>query len=129
MFYKIKRFIGKILRIIDYIPVLWRDEDWDFEYIFPILRKKVDRVGKCIKNNNIILNSENVYQETRDLLQAIDNYSNCDKLYTSIYDEPEKYEKFFNSEREYFIKMQEFEIDRWNEIWDMLKKKGLGWWD
>ena len=30
--YKIKRFILKIIKIFQYLPILWQDEDYDFEY-------------------------------------------------------------------------------------------------
>lgn len=126
--YKIKRFFEKVLRIIDYLPILWNDEDWDYEYILPILRKKIDRIGKCIKNNKIITEHEEVYQETRDTIQAIDNFDNHLDLFIEIYGEDPETSILDNAE-EYYINLYNFENDRWNEIWDTIKKNGRKWWD
>lgn len=128
MFYLIKRFFGKIFRIIDYIPVLWNDEDWDFEYILPILKKKIDRLGKCIRKNNIILRSEDVYQETRDAMQAIDNFTYGYEMFRDIYGEPNS-KIIFDNEDEYYIASYYFEQDCWNEIWDIIKNNARRWWD
>lgn len=127
MIYKIKRFFEKIFRIIDYLPILWNDEDYDFEYILPILRKKVDRIGKKIYKNKIIAPYENVYQETRDFIRAIDNYQNHFELYEEIFGLAEDYKS--ENEKEYYINLYKFEVQRWNEIWNIIKKRGRGWWD
>lgn len=44
--------IRKISRIVWWIPVLWKDEDWDHRYILTILDKKLERTRDAIKNGH-----------------------------------------------------------------------------
>lgn len=70
------RIFKKIKRIIDYIPILWNNEDWDYEHLLELIEFKLRRMKKCIRQNNIIV--ENEIQEIEDgidrTLKAIDNY-------------------------------------------------------
>ena len=66
----------KIKRIIDYIPILWNNEDWDYEHLLELIEFKLKRIKKYIRQNNIIV--ENEIQEIENgidkTLKAIDNY-------------------------------------------------------
>ncbi len=41
----------RVKRIIAWIPVLWKDEDWDPAYLFEILRFKIFRMRQEIEKN------------------------------------------------------------------------------
>lgn len=43
-------FLKKIKKIIDYIPILWNDYDWDYSYIDKILLYKLKRMKKVFDN-------------------------------------------------------------------------------
>lgn len=45
------RLFKRILHVLKWIPVLWNDYDWDYHFIFPILRFKLYNMGKCFYNN------------------------------------------------------------------------------
>lgn len=133
MLYRIKRFLRKIGKIIGWLPILWKDEDWDYEYILDILRHKVDTMGVYIRDSGIALNDINTYYETRDFIQAIDNYINSNDLFENIYGEyyqnlPERM-TFKSFKKDYYAHMIEFEQECWETIWDIIKKNGLKWWN
>jgi len=47
----IVRFFEKVIKIITYIPILWKDEDWSWEYIINILNFKLKRVARCLRSS------------------------------------------------------------------------------
>lgn len=44
-----KRLLKRIRNIIRWLPVLWKDEDWDYSYIYNILKFKIQNVAKYTK--------------------------------------------------------------------------------
>jgi len=42
-FWRNTHWLRQIKRIVDYIPILWNDEDWDYEFIFELLKYKLQR--------------------------------------------------------------------------------------
>ena len=50
--WKIKRFFRKIKNIIRWFPIIWKDEDWDDNYIFEILKFKLKNQSKYIESKN-----------------------------------------------------------------------------
>lgn len=44
----IKKLINKIIRIIEWIPILWKDRDFDHSYLITILRYKLERMYKFL---------------------------------------------------------------------------------
>lgn len=44
-----KRLIKKIRNIIRWLPVLWKDEDWDYSFFYDILKFKIQNIAKHTK--------------------------------------------------------------------------------
>lgn len=51
LLHKIRRFIGKIRRVIDYIPVVWKLEDFDYRYSIDIFKKQLERQVKFLESD------------------------------------------------------------------------------
>lgn len=70
------RIFRKIKRIIDYIPILWNNEDWDYEHLLELIEFKLKRIKKCIRQNDIIVEHEiqEIENSIDKTLKAIDNY-------------------------------------------------------
>ena len=77
----------KIKKIIEYIPVLWADEDYDYHYLLHLIKYKINRMKDCIDNNDIIVQeSINVIKEGIDkTTKSIDNYYISDDLFEKEY--------------------------------------------
>lgn len=44
-----RRLFNRIYKIIRYIPVLWKDEDWEWTYLFLLLEKKLSLMEIAIR--------------------------------------------------------------------------------
>ena len=63
--YKIKRFFNKIIRILEFIKLGWRDEDWDYEYMLDLIEFKCKKMRKYLTNSDILNSSHKreIYSE------------------------------------------------------------------
>jgi hypothetical protein len=52
---EIKDFFRRIFRILAWLPVIWNDRDWDYNYLLTIISFKLKRLGDTIDKNAIIL--------------------------------------------------------------------------
>lgn len=56
--YPIKSFIQSIKNIIYYFPIIWKDRDWDYIFIYEILKSKLKKHAQYTYSNNQFVNSE-----------------------------------------------------------------------
>lgn len=158
MLYKIKRIFKKIYKILCYLPLLWRDEDWDYEYMLLLLRHKINNLGTTILSNDIIKESKDVYNSTQEVVKAIDKFLKADEVFADLYSDKYDYiadrvyhDTIYNddnttslkamvdgrptSEEEddlltkFYQDMIKFEQEAWDNIWDLIKQHGRTWWD
>ena len=153
--YKIKRFILKIIKIFQYLPILWQDEDYDFEYLLLLIKFKIQRIKKEIIRNNIIVKEEQdgICKSINNTIFHIDNYLNYAEVFEKHY--KDKYLDFDftynvednkivtinkNTNKEltkeeedkyttYIKSMYAYENQEWDAIWDSIKAEGGSWWD
>jgi hypothetical protein len=99
---RIKFFFNVIKNIIDWIPILYKDRNWDFYYIYVILKFKLEKTKFSLDNGY----SDNSYQSSRlniviKLLDRIINNYYVDEhdSYAEIEFLPPKYELEIKSER------------------------------
>lgn len=59
------------------MPLLWNDEDWDFQYLLDLIEFKLKRIKKCIRQNNIIVEHgiNEIEQGINKTLDAINKYN------------------------------------------------------
>lgn len=48
--------IKKLLKIIKWIPILWKDEDWDHSYFIAIMRFKLERMFEFFNSSRSVTN-------------------------------------------------------------------------
>lgn len=99
----IKRFFKIIKNIIDWIPILYKDRNWDFYYIYVILKFKLEKTKTLMENGY----GDNTYKVSRINLAI----NLLDKLIHNYYsDEYDKYEELeFNSKYELEIVSERFD--------------------
>jgi len=66
----------KIVKILCYIPILWRDEDYDYCFVLYLLRYKLQRMSKCIGDANIMEDTEKVVKDLNNAVSYIDRVTN-----------------------------------------------------
>jgi len=49
----IRQFSIGVSNIIKWIPVLYKDRDWDFYFVYNILQKKLEFTEKAIRNSSL----------------------------------------------------------------------------
>ena len=155
---KIRTIFKKIKKIIQYIPILWKDEDWDFEYILILLKFKLNRIKNTIYQNNIIAKHEqrNIFIGINKTISHIDNYIRDIDAFEEIYGEL-PFEISFKTEKcgngrysqimlnkntqkplteeeknlyyDYVLKATEFQQKEWELMFDTIKQEGQKWWE
>lgn len=67
---KTKRFVRNIRRIIEYLPIIWRDRDFDYQYLLDLMQYKLERMFKFFKSNHAM--SEDAKLLADDMLSVIE---------------------------------------------------------
>jgi hypothetical protein len=67
--YKIKQLIGRIRNLIRWAPIIWKDRDWDYYFIYEILKHKLIFTEGFIREKGThMFNTE----DADSILKAID---------------------------------------------------------
>lgn len=81
MMHKVKRFFRRLKRLIEYITVIWKTDDFDYAYSIQLFQYQLLRTADYIEENGYIENSKVVALKIRtacDLLDAGYNYKYID---------------------------------------------------
>lgn len=118
----VRRFIRRIKNLYRWLPVIWKDEQWDHYYIFEILKFKLTIMSEAIrKSDNHKLSK---YDADRMMLcvRLIDKVQNEEYLMTLINCEKDLTKETFNKAdakqkkaKHILFKLLENHIERW---WD-----------
>ena len=156
--YRIKRFFNKIIKIVTFIPILWRDEDWDYNYMLQLLQAKLIFMRRYFMNSNIVTK-----ETTKKILSGIDKTLESIKKFTEndsfgVYEVKSPFEithefrkcengpasefisinkdenREFTEEdeelfKEYLLKITDEENTNWNAIFNTIRDEARGWWD
>lgn len=52
MFYEVRQFFKRFYNLYRWLPIIWRDQDWDQHYIYEILKFKLENQARYIGGNN-----------------------------------------------------------------------------
>jgi len=77
--WKIKEYIRKIKNLIRWAPIIWRDRDWDYYFIYEILKHKLTFTEKFIREKGAHMFNT---KDADSILKAIDL---IDKVQTEYY--------------------------------------------
>lgn len=135
---KVGRFI---LRVFRYLPVLWKQEEWDYRYIYDLMIFKIKEIRKNISEDT--LHTEDCINEQLEQIDSclahFDKYENWTD-YIEIPEPPEDFERwtdcedgckrlnFTDEEHEAYQKAHEFEEEHFKAFWDEFIKYHRNWW-
>ena len=137
----IRKFIRFIKRLCRWLPILWKQEEWDFGYTYDIIKLKLQELRKNISEDTWHT-SECVQEALRQIdsvLDHLDKYRNW-TTYIEIPEPPKDFERFttlpdgcskmnwFDGEHEAYEKASEFETEHYNAFWDEMKQNSGNWW-
>jgi len=127
----------RMKRIIAWLPVLWKDQDWDYDFLIRIIKFKLNRMADCIEKNNLIASCEDVAKEMREVVEHLDKSRDAGEYYPPPKNLPE-WEFLGEDDKinplppkwiEYYDMLQSKEDEHWDAAWQLISKKGRGWWD
>lgn len=142
-FNSVSRFLRRlgrfILREVRWIPVLWNQEDWDFEYMYDLLEMKMKEIRKDMSKD--IWHDQKVVQKSIKqidvCLARLDRWRNWTKYYEypidDIYHEPTKngcYILKYSSEENEIQRLgaNSFEQKNYDKFWKDFLAWHQGWW-
>jgi hypothetical protein len=67
MIQKIRRFFNNIKMIIDWIPILWGNWDWDWTFLFEVLIFKLNRMEKYFSESDIAEDNEKIAKQIKEV--------------------------------------------------------------
>lgn len=128
---KVKIFIREIKigvsNLVKWFPVIWNDRQWDYEYVYIILKKKLGLMENYFKYGQTT--SEDAVKCSNEIKQAValierlmeDDYMIPQEEYKKLNSYKEKGEAFTHS-----IALRNKDKD---ELYNLLKNNLENWWD
>ena len=121
IYFNTRRIIRKTKNVLCWLPIIWKDEQWDHYYIFEILKHKLIIMSNAIRENGNHTMAE--YDADRMMLavRLINKVQNEDYLIEFINDDNLTKENIIAGERKHnkakriLFKLLENYIERW---WD-----------
>lgn len=75
--YKVKVFFKRIRNLIRWSPVIWRDRDWDYYYVYEIIKTKIKYQIEHLKYGEKFSEIDDIrYQRAQTILKLIDRVQN-----------------------------------------------------
>lgn len=70
---KVCRFLK---RLIFWLPIIWKQEDWDISYLYDLIEIKLKEIRKCLLKDDIHKDSDLRVREIDICLAYLDRYRN-----------------------------------------------------
>ena len=135
---KTGRFITRVIR---WLPVLWKQEEWDFGYTYNILEFKLKELRNNIAQDTWHDNEcvQEELQQIDSVLDHLDKYRNWPK-YIEIPEPPKDFKRFTptedgcsrlnftEQEHKAYDKARKFEEEHYNAFWNEMKENSDNWW-
>lgn len=120
MKWRIKRLFYRIKRVIDFIPIIWKGFDWDYNYAIDLFKFQLERTAGYIYEKGNAINNKDTAAKIRTAVRLMSKVYNED--YTiEHYDE---LEKLYGKSHFAFIELEDkdekgdpyYEMKTWNEL-------------
>lgn len=123
-----------IQNIIYYLPVIWKDRDWDNEYILDLLKYKLKKNEKNLRKYSIAVDNDKTADEIKNVVDLIEIYPNI----TLEADPDFKYQEYIENiedeeEKDYWIRryytsIYNMEDECYKMIFELLGRNSQKWW-
>ena len=138
MFTQLRRTGRFIKRLWKWVPILWNQEDWDYEYIYPLLKAKMEDLRKDLEKDTWH-EEKGVKKSIKQIdicLARMDRYLNWTEHYDypmeDIYTVPCKpgyMMKYYSEENEkQRLGATPFEEKNFKKFWKDFIDWHRGWW-
>jgi len=70
--YRIKLKIKQLRKLIRWIPIIWRDRDWDYYFVYEILKQKLIDTEKYIRKDGLHVFNEHDADSIKTAIEMIE---------------------------------------------------------
>ena len=70
--YKIKQFFRRIYSLYRWFPIIWEDRDWDYYFIYEILKQKLINTEKYIRKDGLHVFNEHDADSIKTAIEMIE---------------------------------------------------------
>ena len=123
-----------IQNIIYYLPAVWKDRDWDNEYILDLLKHKLKKNEKNLRKYSIAVDNDNTADEFKNVVDLIEIYPNItleadpDFKYQEYIENIEDEEEKDYWIRKYYTSIYNMEDECYKMIFELLGRNSQKWW-
>ena len=71
-----KRFFRRVKRVIDFLPIIWKGEDYDYYYSIQLFQYQLERTADYIEERGMIVDAPHVVSRMRTAAKLIDRVYN-----------------------------------------------------
>ena len=130
-FYGLRKFGRFIKRLFRWLPVLWRQEEWDYGYIYDILDVKLKELKDCIAKDDIHVDAPTCLRQINICLKYLDRYRNADNYIKFPDETPRIVNSRLETSEEYTaacLRLYEFEQGSRDKFWKRFVQWHSKWW-
>ena len=123
MVYWIKRKYRQIQRVIDFFPMIWRGNDWDYLYSLDLFQKQLERTATYLESDKAVTQNAKIQaQKIRTALRLMDIVYD-DTYITEFLDGGD------SENADEFVKVLKKQKRAHKLLWDFIEHNIQKWWD
>ncbi len=118
-----RTFIAGVKNLCKWLPIVWKDRDWDHFYIFQVLKFKIEKQAKYLSDKDRHMNAKRDAEIMMTVVRLIDKVQ--DETYNMEYMDYHKTKHFFEEldEKRNGEKLYEWKSNELSERFDEYFKK------
>ena len=123
MVYWIKRKYRQIQRVIDFLPIIWSGNDWDYLYSLDIFQKQLERTATYLESDKAVTQNAKIHaQKIRTALRLMDIVYD-DTYITEFLDSGD------SENADEFVRVMKKQKRAHKLLWDFIEHNIQRWWD
>lgn len=113
-----KRFFKRVRRVIDFLPIIWKGEDYDYYYSIQLFQYQLERTADYIEERGMIVDGPHVVSRMRTAVKLMD------RVYNDYYLEQVDW-----SNKEGLDKALKQDAKAERILWEFIGHNIRHWWD